>query len=345
MKVNCKLNRAEKSASSIRHALTLVELIVVISIIGVLVGMLLPAIYAAREAARVATCKNNLKQIGLAMHAFSDSQRRFPGGGWGYNWQGFSDIGGDLGQPGAWTFSLLPFIEQPSLYHTAIYISTNSLRDAELRKRIVVPVAIYNCPSRRSPETFAVNCTSCGTPLGIVGRIEATTRSDYAANIGDGAPGSNLGFWPLDFAGPFDLEESRLLTRLGKWPQPPIDWTGISYLRIGVRLAGVTDGLSNVIMIGEKYVDRREYRSGKDWGDNEVMFSGFNNDNHRSTNPVWKYSRDRSGMMSIGSFGSAHTSGNFVLCDGSVHTFSYDIDTVTFRLLGNRRDGNTISIE
>jgi len=338
-------NSDKRITRRIRQALTIVELLVVISIIGILVAMLLPAIHAAREASRVATCKSNLKQIGLAMHMFSDSQRSLPSGGWGYNWQGFSDIGGSLGQPGAWVYSLLPYLEQSSLYHKAIYNSSPPIRDAELRKRLVTPVAIYNCPSRRSAETFATYCPSCGTPIGITGRIDAVTRSDYAANIGDGAPGvRNPQFWPLRFAGPVDLEEARMFTQLGRWPIPPSDWTGISYLRTGVRWAEISDGLSNVILIGEKHVNKREYLSGKDRGDNESMLSGFNNDNHRSTNPAWKYMRDRP-RMSLGSFGSAHSAGNFVMCDGSVHTLSYDIDENTFRILGNRRDGRTINVE
>jgi hypothetical protein len=92
-------------------------LLVVISIIGVVVGLLLPAVQAAREAARRMQCQSHLKQLGLAALNFDSAHRRFPSGGWGYQWQGFADVSSLAGQPGSWTFSLLPFVEQDSLYH------------------------------------------------------------------------------------------------------------------------------------------------------------------------------------------------------------------------------------
>ncbi|MFN7841846.1 MAG: DUF1559 domain-containing protein, partial [Pirellula sp.] len=102
-----------------RRGVTLVELLVVIAIIGVLVGLLLPAVQAAREAARRLQCQNHLKQIGLAFINHESAYRRYPSGGWGYQWQGYSDIAsGSLGQPGSWTYSILPFLEQEPLYRT-----------------------------------------------------------------------------------------------------------------------------------------------------------------------------------------------------------------------------------
>jgi len=91
---------------------TLVELLIVIAIIGVLVGLVLSAVQAAREAALRMTCKNNLKQLSLATLNFESAQYRFPAGGWGYQWPGFSDIGGRNGQPGSWNYSILPFMER-----------------------------------------------------------------------------------------------------------------------------------------------------------------------------------------------------------------------------------------
>ena len=327
-------------------AFTLVEVLVVIAIISVLVSLLLSAVQAAREAARIMNCKSNLRQIGHAMHSFEDVRRRLPSGGWGYQWLGFADIDGDMGQPGAWPFSLLPYLEQTALYETGSYNSAVSTRDAELRRRLVAPVPIYNCPSRRGPGPFTVQCASCGSPIGIDGKVVSVSRSDYAANVGDGDPNmSQLNSWPNTFWGPADLVQARFLTRDRRWPQPPRDWTGVSYLRVGVKFGEITDGLSNTLLVGEKYVNRLAYSSGEDWGDNESMFSGFNNDNHRSTNPFWPYMRDKSSVLSIGSFGSAHNSGNFLLCDGSVHSVSYGIGKSVFRYLGNRHDGQSVTIE
>ena len=153
-------------------------------------------------------------------------------------------------------------------------------------------------------------------------------------------------FWPLLFEGPNDLVEANRLTRTNQWPKTPTDWTGISWLRRGVRLGEVTDGASHVFLFGEKHVMQAGYFKGTDWGDNEPMFSGFNNDNHRSTHPQWPLLRDTRETMSIGSFGAAHSTGaNFVLVDGSVHQVAYGIDSKTYRLLGNRRDGVVVELQ
>ena len=105
------------SRISIRYGVSLVELLVVIGIITSLLALIVPAVQYARESSRATTCKSNLKQIGLAMHMFVDSNGRLPSGGWGFQSQGFPDISRDLGQPGAWPYSVLPFIEQSSAYN------------------------------------------------------------------------------------------------------------------------------------------------------------------------------------------------------------------------------------
>jgi hypothetical protein len=166
------------------------------------------------------------------------------------------------------------------------------------------------------------------------------------ADIGDGeADRRQMHFWPSNLPGPADLQEARAGTRLGTGPRPPDDWSGISYQRRGGRLAEITDDLSSTVDVGEKYVDAAEYESGNDAGDNEGLFSGFNNDNHRSTHPVWPYQRDRRGRMSIGSFDSGHSVGRFVLCDGSVRSLSYPLDMEVFRRSGNRRDAESAGID
>ena len=100
---------------SARQAFTLVELLVVITIIGILIALLLPAVQAAREAAADAQCENNLKQLGLAMLNFEQVTARFPSGGWGYNWAPDADRGNDIEQPGSWLYNILPHLEQLSL--------------------------------------------------------------------------------------------------------------------------------------------------------------------------------------------------------------------------------------
>jgi type II secretory pathway pseudopilin PulG len=119
-----------------------VELLVVIAIIGILIALLLPAVQAAREAARRTTCTNQLKQMGLACHNHVDVWKAFPSGG-DTPWPPLilssgSPVGPDK-QGVGWAYQILPFLEQKSLYHMSSDISVIG--------NLVVP--LYNCPSRR----------------------------------------------------------------------------------------------------------------------------------------------------------------------------------------------------
>jgi prepilin-type N-terminal cleavage/methylation domain-containing protein/prepilin-type processing-associated H-X9-DG protein len=109
-----------------RSAFTLVELLVVIAIIGMLVALLLPAVQAAREAARRTQCTNNLKQIGLAFHNYHDVYRGFP-------------------PRNSWCLGLLPFLEQRPLYDQ--FDRNKSYTDAGNQTAVLTPVAVYSCPS------------------------------------------------------------------------------------------------------------------------------------------------------------------------------------------------------
>src|SRR5665647_549730 len=99
-----------------KNAFTLVELLVVITIIGILIALLLPAVQAAREAARKMQCSNNLKQLALGCLNHEQAQGFYPSGGWRWSLGGDPDCGFGRRQPGGFLYNLLPYIEQQSLH-------------------------------------------------------------------------------------------------------------------------------------------------------------------------------------------------------------------------------------
>jgi prepilin-type N-terminal cleavage/methylation domain-containing protein/prepilin-type processing-associated H-X9-DG protein len=132
---------------------TLVELLVVITIIGILISLLLPAVQAAREAARRAQCNNNLKQIGLAAANYESAIKTFPSGGWACYFLGSPDRGVGLRQGGSWLFNILPYLEQNGVYNlqagktgTALIASAGTL--------VSTPVSALYCPSRRQAKAY-----------------------------------------------------------------------------------------------------------------------------------------------------------------------------------------------
>ena len=122
-----------------KNAFTLVELLVVIAIIGILVGLLLPAVQAARESARRMQCSNNLHQMGLALHNYHDTQRRFPAG---------------IVQPSflLWTGSLLPYLEQGNLFATLNLNTRWESIGTGNAKACATLLSVYRCPSTNAPE-------------------------------------------------------------------------------------------------------------------------------------------------------------------------------------------------
>ena len=120
-----------------------------------------------------------------------------------------------------------------------------------------------------------------------------------------------------------------------------VEFNGVIYGRSHVSLKQITDGASRTLLIGEKYLTTDNYETGKDSGDNESMYVGFNNDVCRSTS--FAPFRDGYGYEAVTRFGSAHSTGfNGAMCDGSVQTITYDVDEGVYRALGSRDGGDSL---
>jgi prepilin-type N-terminal cleavage/methylation domain-containing protein/prepilin-type processing-associated H-X9-DG protein len=343
-----------------RNGFTLVELLVVIAIIGVLVALLLPAIQAAREAARRTQCINNLKQLALGCQNHHDTHGHFPTGGWGWFWVGDPDRGFGKEQPGGWAYNLLPFFEQQQLHDLG---SDGNPAAAPRPQRqaaeqvVMQPIAMITCPSRRPSEGTFPMSTNDGGDQGLFNSLtpDVAGRSDYAMNSGHAIneiPDGVLG------QGPKGYDVAATWTANGTWGSEQQQYkdqlTGISYERSEVGIRQISDGTTNTYLIGEKHIYYDDYLTGKDRGDNETWCTGFNNDNFRTTArnngaaeavPYPDGTKIPAGDGNVYRFGSPHSGGvNMSMCDGSVTTISFDIDWMVHRDLGNREDGNPVKI-
>jgi prepilin-type N-terminal cleavage/methylation domain-containing protein/prepilin-type processing-associated H-X9-DG protein len=365
------------SYPSLRRGFTLVELLVVIAIIGVLVALLLPAVQSAREASRRTKCLNNLKQLGIAMHNFHDTYRRFPSSGW-YDWcrampaavptgmsaadwpqngcivayagvNSFSNgpvVGNQpQGSPwpsppqqaAGWPFQLLPYVEQTA---------AQNLAGGHIRN---LGLAAYVCPSRRPPnQRLSFGNAAGGKPncyaapyFGPVSRAANTIRDTEASFFGIIVPA-----------------------------EPPLANTGRPDTI--VRMASVTDGTSNTLLLGEKWLRPDQYLTGS-WMDDHNFASAHDQDHLRiadepplkdtnnnpttgqrvtdsQNNPCCDYWRDalnRSPSPRLGSyFGGAHPGGMSALfADGSVRSISWTISKPVFANVANKQDGNSVTLE
>ena len=324
---------------------TLVELLVVITIIGILIALLLPAVQKARESARRTQCNNNLKQLALGCMNHESNTGRFPTGGWGYGWTGDADLGTDRRQPAGWIYNILPYIEQQSLHDMGSGLATAAKNAANLQ-RMPIPVSTIYCPTRRQAIAYP-----CGSGFYNAGAPTTVTRSDYAANGGDKYTDPSTGGWSA--AGPPSLADGgvngtaaqasaarTVCNNVGKVA------SGIVFTGSMIKMADITDGASNTYLIGEKYLIPDWYAVGWDLGDNEAALIGDNEDIIRwaINNPAYAPRQDTPGAAYGWLFGSAHDTGfQMAFCDGSVQIINYSIDLSVHTLLGNRHDGKKIA--
>ena len=325
---------AAESSRCNRHAFTLIELLVVIAIIAILVALLLPAVQQAREAARRSSCKNNLKQIGLAMHNYHDVYNRFPAGYLRLTSRNSSASYG-------WGMSILPYLEQSAMYDVlqggnrplrAVASSTNA--DASL---LQTPLATFRCPSDVTPEQNNLRFwgSSSWSPamnsnIGVsTSSFTGVGTSNYMGIMGPGGFGSILG------------DESPAGS--GNWVYN--DLKGMFWGNSFRRMRDVVDGTTNTLLIGER--DGGKFDNGSRQSLAGVWV-GFGN----GTTLDQAYQIIINGQNGINSMianseargaSSFHSGGaQFLMVDGSVHFLSENISMVTYGRLCQRDDGNVV---
>lgn len=368
-----------------KRGFTLVELLVVIAIIGILVALLLPAVQAAREAARRTTCANQVRQMGLALQNHVDSYGVFPTGGnqpnpniQNYTTGGTNNPGKPNGPNmqglGAF-YQILPYLEQGAI--------KGIVRQSDLQSQTI---PLYNCPSRRSPQK-AETSSSAAAPI----------LTDYATAQPASFPCGSQAYDPLD-AWPFDTSIKTAFAIRSYWCGPG---TGGSWGDVDPEVGGhfdgvivrtpwvldtsatpsapgkghlipgfpkaikpgqVTDGLSNTMVISEKLVrfdlyggggvsDDRGWSDG--WDPDSVRFTGVPPLSDNDQGVCWNSSAaiqntciGKGGSVPVLFFGSAHTSGvNSVFADASVHFISFDVDHLVFNGFGTRNGSEIVNID
>jgi len=346
-----------------RHsAFTLIELLVVIAVIAILLALLLPAVQSAREAARIAECKNHLKQIGLAWLHHHSVQNFFPTGGWGSNWTGDPDRGFDKRQPGGWAYNSLPFLEEDRIHDLGRGMAYGGIPD----KKIVLAdaaqsaVSVFLCPSRRAQTTlFTFTLQSTSYANINLHTVPTVWRGDYCANAGDQ-------MWNTDLATPqnvVQLNDSKF--QFDRTDDPALRGysTGVSYYQSMVPIRKIIGGTSHKYLVGEKFLYSDKYFTGDVQGDNNWLWTGWDNDLYRTAGVNYLGSpgptdltpspippqRDMPSSIAdpttkhyeADMWGSPHVAAfNMAFCDGSVHSMAYDIDLLLHRRQHNRASGN-----
>jgi prepilin-type N-terminal cleavage/methylation domain-containing protein len=328
---------------------TLVELLVVVAIIGVLVGLLLPAVQSAREASRFSRCANNLKQLGIACSNHVNARRVYPGAGSTYSEFTYTNgiPSGAPDQKAGWGFVLLPYLEQQALWDGSGARDINGNSTIEDWEKFMVArganVPTFGCPTRRVTLVKRINDTlpapfQTGTAINLC-------QTDYAGNCYDAGNNWLGGTYQVEGNGPLWIYYKRYQDpSTGGWSynNPLGGRSG------GCTNANISDGLSKTLLFAEKAVDPNCMgRTTSCSDDNEGYTSGWDPDTMRNMANQPVNDGERFGLGSGNTqFGSSHPAAfNGVMCDGSVQTFSYSIDLTLWRRIGHRGDGAAISVQ
>ncbi|TWT63028.1 DUF1559 domain-containing protein [Rubinisphaera italica] len=304
-----------------RHGFTLIELLVVIAIIAILVALLLPAVQQAREAARRSSCKNNLKQLALAMHNYHDVVTKLPPGAFRTP---------QVNYPLGWVPRLLPYIEQGARNDAmeAIQKDYTTLRSPyrshdQQNQVFTTPITVLTCPSSALGDTASDHTTSGNFP--------------YADQQGALHYRANAGSIDVDFVA--GVTSARDHAR-----------SGIMFPESKIRLNDIKDGTTNTIMFGE---------TSKSAGWSSSMITGFggikpwtwgfydysDGDFLLIDHKVVQYPINYHGtfLTNMTPFTSYHQGGaQFAMCDGSVTFLSNNMSLDILKALATRNAGEVV---
>jgi prepilin-type N-terminal cleavage/methylation domain-containing protein/prepilin-type processing-associated H-X9-DG protein len=311
------------------RAMTLIELLVVIAIIGILIAILLPAVQAAREAARRMQCQNNLKQIGTALHNYHNAYSSFPPGNFAKT-IGVCTGSSTKSEDGAnWMILILPYLEQKSLYDS--YDMTVSNESAENRQLRETPVNTYTCPSDVSTDELTV------------------------PTFGPAAPWSlNVAYMPGSYRGVSGRSDGKVFLDWSLDSSYPHDWRGPLHV-VGVlgltaeRVATIEDGTSNTLMVGES-TTRTSLQHRTLWAYSYAFYSlSATTPQARVLYGDYDRCQEEGGnghsLPCRRGWGSYHNGGkNFLLCDGAVRFVAQGIDVDLFAEMGSISGGELVQV-
>ena len=324
-----------------RTAFTLVELLVVIAIIGVLVALLLPAVQAAREAARRSSCTNNMKQIGIALHNHHDTHNRFPPG----CAQDQSPFGTKAGGWGtSWKVYILPYIEQSNIYDKWVFDGGSSGYTHGTNMPLVnrIMIKTYRCPSSAIPDFYASSNNN--------GSIQMmTSYTGIAGAYSSSAPFNNCGSGGHGYS----AED------------------GVLFANSTQNMSSLTDGTSNTVMVGEQSDHLRDANNkpipgsytaitsqgphGWTMGSGNQSFGKAYTERHFNCTTV-QYNINQRGLPNSG--GTGHNTGNNIplsslhpggcivaMADGSSRFISQTVALNVLLATCSGKDGTVVSLD
>ena len=333
---------------------TLVELLVVIAIIGILVALLLPAVQAAREAARKMSCGNNLKQIGIALHNYHEHNQTLPySGGFAWTRQSNNGFRWSAAQRGSVLVDLLPFMEMDSIFEnldmesaavTGIdptrtggwwWYQVNPNTGAQYRSEIIPG---FICPSANLDPRLNGSSAKTDKSISCYGMSIGASLMNSRGGWCNDYPGNVFGTGPIHRANQALAAKVSGVFSRGHWAS---------------RFRDITDGTSQVIAMGE-ILPNKGYHHRNGWMHWNSLFTattapinypiiGRGDRGYESTNAGPKTCHHWRNLQTSQGFKSKHKGGaQFVFADGSVHQIGETIDYLTFQRLGCRRDGDPI---